>query len=194
MDRRKPSHRILTSVVLAATIALLPATASVAQAENGKGAGVAVPVTGTATTVDGTVQSVTGTLTVQRFTRQQKQIFAEGTLVATIASAGAGGAVQNVVTQVSVPLVMPSGPTTLAATPAITVASCDILNLVLGPLDLNLLGLTVHLNQVILNVVAVTGAGNLLGNLLCAITGLLNGGGSLAGLVAALNALLGLLG
>jgi hypothetical protein len=70
MNRRKPSHRILTSVVLAATIALLPATASVAQAENGKGAGVAVPVTGTATAVDGTVQSVTGTLTVQRFTGQ----------------------------------------------------------------------------------------------------------------------------
>ena len=38
---------------------------------------------------------------------------------------------------------------------------CDILNLVLGPLDLDLLGLEVHLNRVILNIVAVSGAGNL---------------------------------
>jgi hypothetical protein len=69
-------------------------------------------------------------------------------------------------------------------------ASCTILNLVLGPLDLNLLGLMVHLNQVVLNIVAVPGAGNLLGNLLCAVANLLNGGGALAGL---LNSLVDLL-
>jgi hypothetical protein len=60
--------------------------------------------------------------------------------------------------------------------------------------DINLLGLTVHLNQVVLNIVAVTGAGNLLGNLLSAITGLLNGGGPLASIVALLNSLLAILG
>ena len=54
-------------------------------------------------------------------------------------------------------------------------AACDILHLVLGPLDLDLLGLQVHLNRVVLDILAVTGAGNLLGNLLCAITGLLDG-------------------
>jgi len=43
----------------------------------------------------------------------------------------------------------------------------------LGPLDLNVLGLTVHLNQVVLNITAVPGAGNLLGNLLCAAANLL---------------------
>ena len=67
---------------------------------------------------------------------------------------------------------------------------CDILHLVLGPLDLDLLGLQVHLNRIVLDIVAVTGAGNLLGNLLCAITGLLDGG-PLAGLLAQLNELLG---
>ncbi len=40
-----------------------------------------------------------------------------------------------------------------------------ILNLALGPLDLNLLGLVVHLNQVVLNITAEGGPGNLLGNL-----------------------------
>jgi hypothetical protein len=194
MNTRKSAHRILASVALAATMAFLPATTSVAQAQAVKGAGIAVPVTGTATAVDGTIQTVSGTLTIQRFSRAQHQIFAEGTLVATITGAAPGAAVQNVVTQVSMPLVMPGGPTTLAATPAIAVASCDILNLNLGALDLNLLGLTVHLNQVVLNIVAVTGAGNLLGNLLCAITGLLDAGGPLSSIVALLNSLLGVLG
>ncbi|MFC7494229.1 MULTISPECIES: hypothetical protein [unclassified Nocardioides] len=78
-------------------------------------------------------------------------------------------------------------------------ATCDILNLVLGPLDLNLLGLEVHLDRVVLDIVAVTGAGNLLGNLLCAVAGLLDGGlgGALSGLlgqlVDVLNDILGVL-
>jgi len=70
-------------------------------------------------------------------------------------------------------------------------AACDILNLVLGPLDLDLLGLQVHLNRVVLNIVAVAGAGNLLGNLLCAVAGLLDGTG-INGLASLLNRLLGL--
>jgi hypothetical protein len=52
---------------------------------------------------------------------------------------------------------------------------CPILHLELGPLDLNLLGLRVQLNQVVLDITAIPGAGNLLGNLLCAIAGLLDG-------------------
>jgi hypothetical protein len=61
--------------------------------------------------------------------------------------------------------------------PSAQQASCPILNLHLGPLDLNLLGLTVHLNEVVLDITAVPGAGNLLGNLLCAVANLLNGSG-----------------
>ena len=53
--------------------------------------------------------------------------------------------------------------------------AATILNLVLGPLDLNLLGLVVHLNKVVLDIIAPSGAGNLLGNLLCAVAGLLDG-------------------
>jgi hypothetical protein len=74
------------------------------------------------------------------------------------------------------------------------VATCDILNLVLGPLHLDLLGLVIDLNQVVLNIVAQSGAGNLLGNLLCAVAGLLDGGplgGLLGGVIDALNGLLG---
>ncbi len=52
---------------------------------------------------------------------------------------------------------------------------CPILHLELGPLDLNILGLRVQLNQVVLDITAIPGPGNLLGNLLCAIAGLLDG-------------------
>ncbi|HYQ31950.1 MAG TPA: hypothetical protein VEQ83_01970, partial [Lapillicoccus sp.] len=68
-------------------------------------------------------------------------------------------------------------------------AACNILHLVLGPLNLNLLGLHVHLNQVVLDITAIPGAGNLLGNLLCAVAGLLDGS-PLAGLLGQLTNLL----
>lgn len=57
-------------------------------------------------------------------------------------------------------------------------ASCPILNLDLGPINLDLLGLQVDLSAISLDVTAVPGAGNLLGNLLCAITGLLDNAGN----------------
>lgn len=52
--------------------------------------------------------------------------------------------------------------------------TCNILHLVLGPLNLNLLGLKVHLNRVVLDITAQSGSGNLLGNLLCAVAHLLD--------------------
>ena len=70
-----------------------------------------------------------------------------------------------------------------------SVAPCKILHLVLGPLDLNLLGLHIHLNRVVLDIEAIPGPGNLLGNLLCAVAGLLDGG-PLGGLLAQLTDLL----
>jgi hypothetical protein len=75
-------------------------------------------------------------------------------------------------------------------------AACDILNLVLGPLDLNLLGLHVTLNRVLLHIEAIPGAGNLLGNLLCAVAGLLDQTGLLGQLrlTNLLNRILNLVG
>jgi len=54
----------------------------------------------------------------------------------------------------------------------------SILDLTLGPLHLDLLGLVVDLNQVHLTITAERGPGNLLGNLLCAVAGLLDQGGN----------------
>ena len=49
-------------------------------------------------------------------------------------------------------------------------ATCTVLDLVLGPLDLNLLGLLVHLDQVHLTITADPTKG-LLGSLLCSLAG-----------------------
>jgi len=64
---------------------------------------------------------------------------------------------------------------------AVAGASCNILNLSLGPIDLNLLGLQVELDNcadgpVTIDVTAIPGGG-LLGDLLCSLANLLNGGG-----------------
>ena len=75
--------------------------------------------------------------------------------------------------------------------------TCAILNLQLGPLNLSLLGLNVVLDNcangaITVTLTAVTGQGNLLGNLLCELLqgNLLNLGATLQGL---LNQILGLL-
>jgi len=99
------------------------------------------------------------------------------TLVGSILDA-AGNLVQSISQTLQVPLSV-SG-------------SCQILTLTLGPLHLDLLGLVVDLNQVTLTITAVPGAGNLLGNLLCAVANLLNGlnGGALSGVLTQLQNLL----
>ena len=92
----------------------------------------------------------------------------------------------------SIPIKKINGTSLTSGRASSSMAACDILNLVLGPLDLNLLGLRIQLNQVVLDITAVPGPGNLLGNLLCAVAGLLDGGlgGLLGGLLGQLQTLL----
>jgi hypothetical protein len=70
-------------------------------------------------------------------------------------------------------------------------ASCSVLDLTLGPLDLNLLGLRIQLNQVHLVITAIPADG-LLGQLLCSLAGP-NGvlSGVLQNIVNLLNQILG---
>ncbi|KUI45118.1 hypothetical protein AU197_12805 [Mycobacterium sp. IS-1590] len=73
-------------------------------------------------------------------------------------------------------------------------AVCDVLNLVLGPLHLELLGLIVDLNQVVLNITADPGGG-LLGSLLCSLAGGLPvPPNPLQPIIDLLNQILGILG
>lgn len=56
--------------------------------------------------------------------------------------------------------------------------ACQILDLTVGPINLDLLGLVVTTNTIHLNITAQSGPGNLLGNLLCAVANLLNSNGT----------------
>ncbi len=204
------------------TVLLLLAPLSFAYAKDKDG--VSVPINGTFTDQTGGIGKFSGTLTISHFTVVNDGIQAVGVVTGTLidsqgnvtatglqtvslpvtATTGpAGPAAASRPTQ-SEPLVtftkasfnvseatpLPAG-TRSAPVPQ---ASCQILRLSIGAIDLNLLGLTVHLNPVLLVITAVPGPGNLLGNLLCAIANLLNGGGSLSQIIALLNQLLALLG
>jgi hypothetical protein len=149
-----------------------------ALAQPGQGSGLTIPITGTFTDALGGVGAFTGTFKLQRFTIVDGQIAAVGTLTGTLTDS-AGTVLGSIVRTI----------TTLLDSAA-TQASCEILHLELGPLDLNLLGLEVHLNRIVLDISAVPGAGNLLGNLLCAVANLLNGGGALSSIVDLLNQIL----
>lgn len=173
-------RRIGVLVVAVLTAALLSAgLASTATAAPPAQQAVPVPVT----SVPGTSPAFNGTLTIERFTGQNGQLAAVGTLTGTLTDPLTGTPTQIVPTPVTVPVDL-----------AQSAASCEILDLVLGPVDLNLLGLMVHLDTVKLNITAVPGSGNLLGNLLCSVAHLLDGPASLNAIAALLNRLLGLLG
>ena len=121
----------------------------------------------------------TGTFTLQRFTTQNGALAAVGTLTGTLTNS-LGQVIGTVNQQITLPA-------------QIAQATCQILVLELGPLDLNLLGLRIQLNRVVLRITAEQGPGNLLGNLLCGLAGLLDSGSELTGIVNALNQILRLL-
>ncbi|HEX5882724.1 MAG TPA: ABC transporter substrate-binding protein [Actinomycetota bacterium] len=121
---------------------------------------------------------VRGNFVPDRFFVRGGETFANGVLRATLRR-GNGDLVGSVQRRITIPVRAGHVSDRGAAGAVALQQECDILNLVLGPLDLNLLGLEVHLNRVVLDIVAVRGAGNLLGNLLCAVAGLLDGTGVL---------------
>ena len=133
-----------------------------------------------------------GTFTPQKFSVANGVLEATGLLNGTMADAN--GTKLGTVSQ-TVTMPVNAGATTGATTGGAKanatnqVLACNILDLVLGQLNLNLLGLVVTLNQVHLNITAGPGAGNLLGNLRCAVAGLLNGGG-LSGVLGQIASLL----
>jgi hypothetical protein len=135
-------------------------------------------------------KTFTGHYTVTQFITRNGKTYAVGTLVGNVA--GRHISRSNVAIPASVQQSTIPGMAKSAA------VNCPILHLVLGPLNLNLLGLHVTLNQVVLDITAIPGAGNLLGNLLCSVSNLLNGTPlsglspqELSGLLNIVNQLLG---
>jgi hypothetical protein len=121
---------------------------------------VSVPITGTFQ-LGGVTQQLpnTAVFVVEKFANQNGQLVAIGALRDSANPTDPG-----------LPLTLP-----VADPPS---GTCSVLDLTLGPLHLDLLGLVIDLNQVHLTITAQQAPGNLLGNLLCAVTNLLNGTGA----------------
>ncbi len=128
------------------------------------------------TTLSGVSGALSGILSVTNFSIVNNALQATGTLVGTFTNAATGAT-----TPIN---------TTFSALLQGVSATCTILTLTLGPLHLDLLGLLVDLNQVVLTITAQPGPGNLLGNLLCDVANLLNSGGGLSTILTQLQSLL----
>jgi hypothetical protein len=167
-----------------------------------------IPVTGSSD-----AGAFSGTLDIERFEAIGGQVVAVGKLTGTVGGTtytdqavalpvdtqhGRGGAPGGGRTGAVMPKSITQPAVFLESNQPLIVpaqAVCEILELALGPIDLDLLGLVVHIDPILITIDAEPGAGNLLGNLLCAVVNLLNGfNPNLAGQLAALlNAIANLL-
>ena len=184
---------------------MLVGGASAASAQDVSRLTQVVPMSGTVTKGGQKGKQFTGTYTIQRFVTSGGKLYSVGTVK------GKAGNKKVSKKNVRVPAAAannaaPSGTASASQVPPLPLPplpagnACSILSLDLGPINLNVLGLVIRTNQIQLRIDAVQGPGNLLGNLLCGITGLLNpatGGTPVANtplgqLVQILNALLAL--
>jgi hypothetical protein len=136
-----------------------------------------------------------GTYAIQRFVVKGSKVYSVGTLKGKLKG--------RTVTRYGV--MIPANLTGDASGAQTSQATCQVLHLVLGPINLNLLGLRVTLGgglnadqPIVLDITATRGGG-LLGDLLCGLTNSLSGTlgqlqGQLQQLSATLNSLIALLG
>ena len=176
--RRATAIGLMTALTFS-TFGTLPAAA-----KDKDSSALQVPISGT-TSTGGTFQ---GTATITGFAVDGDHVVAVGTI------SGIANGTQSVLTTFSAPVTQPTAAAAADALAVQPAAVCQILNLVLGPLHLNILGLVIDIpNPIVLNITAVPGAGNLLGNLLCGVANLLNGGGALQQIADLLNQILAIL-
>jgi len=159
-------------------------------------------VTGTVTNRKGKpVGTFAGTFNIQSFAANADgKIVGVGSLTGTLTSRG--GDVMSTVNQTVQVLVSAVAVEHIPGGLALAPDTCDILFLQLGPIDLNVLGLIVHVDQITVDIDADP-TGGIVGQLLCALAGpngLLDLNGlldqilgsiTLADLLAFLNGLLG---
>jgi hypothetical protein len=173
--------------LLAVTLCALLIAAPAATAQEPAGLTQVVPVTGKSKSG----KQFSGTYAIDRFTTSGGRLVSVGTLRGRLD----GRRVTKRGVRMPATLSGAASSAATAAQPPVPPipGACEILNLRLGPINLDLLGLVVRTNRIQVRIDAVPGPGNLLGNLLCAITGLLDPQATAANQLApALNAILAL--
>jgi hypothetical protein len=181
---------------LVGSFVAIPATSALAQSGTGRGHDrdnpaprLEVPITGLAEGVG----TFAGTLSITRFAIENQRLVAVGQITGAVRDT-TGRVLRAVVSDVSVPVSKNASAAGGCSDEVSTQQACEILSLVLGPLNLDLLGLVIDLDTVVLDITAVPGAGNLLGNLLCAIVGLLDAPTVGQQIVGLLNQVIGIIG
>src|SRR3954447_14274193 len=165
--------RMSFAVMVAVLAALVLAPASQAQTPTKK---FAQKVALTGKSKSG--RSFKGTYTIDRFTKARKGRYA-GKLVSVGTVRGKSGHKRYVKSGVVMPAKLTPASGSAQQLPNIP-GACQILNLRLAPITLNLLGLVVRTNDINLRIDAIPSGmpgGGLLGDLLCSVNNLLNGGG-----------------
>jgi hypothetical protein len=168
-------HLLSTSALLALG-GLLPATVGTAEAKPNKGNGLLIKNATGAWTAP--ASNATGTLTADiliqrlRINPQSRTLIVEGLISST-----GGGVVPTITSQAfSAPATLTGSGT--GAPSAQQLAVCQILNLDIGRITLNLLGLVIDIAPISIDITA-NPFGGLLGQLLCALANLLSGTGPL---------------
>jgi hypothetical protein len=184
---------LVIAVLAVGLSAVVAVAAPSAQAKTGGSYQLPGTFSGTASNDTITGAASSGTVTITSFKMINGVLNAVGTFTGTIAGVESGNTFTSAftapVTQIDGHTLSGGALSAAAAAPT----SCNVLSLTLGPLHLDLLGLVVDLNQVNLNITAQPGPGNLLGNLLCQVAGLLDNSGGTGGLTGLLQGIASLL-
>ena len=178
MKTRITKTRVMMMVMLVALLfggVIVPT--GVAQAKKAPPTPTTQDITGTFTDAVGGAGTFAGKFTVTKFATKDGSLVAQGNLVGTLTDSL--GNVTSVKKSIGLPV-------------SLITATCSVLHLELGPLNLTLLGLVVHLDKVVLDISADP-TGGLLGSLLCSLAGALNNS-PLNAIVSLLNQILQILG
>jgi len=181
---------LLKRTIFLVLIALLLGAGSVFAASGP----LVVPVGGNFVDASGGNGTFAGQFALVEFASDSNQVVARG-FVSGVLTDSHGKVVASIMRDVAIPVTASNAAASSNRLSSLSigvsaVGNCPILHLDLGPLHLDVLGLRVDLSEVILDISAQSGPGNLLGNLLCAVANLLNGGGSVTTLANLLNQIL----
>lgn len=180
-------NRRMAVSALAMGVLLLGAGATQAdQGKKGQEASLQLPITGTVAG-GGTFA---GTLSLQKFVVRDGQVAAIGMVRGTVTSSAGAPLGTVLVGPLTLPVQVGPGAAmaTTSAAPVVAQATCQVLHLDIGAVNLNVLGLLVVTQPISLDISG--DSAGVLGHLVCTILDTLN---SVVGLVDLLNQLLGLL-
>ena len=176
----KSPQRVAMVAFIALLLAALVLPFSAAAKNRGNTAGILTSDAQAISAADGSVQG-DGTFTVQKVIQQDGQLLVKGKLDLVLADGTQF--TENVLAPLAYSV---SSDTTGDVT--VQQLTCDVLFLEIGPIDLELLGLIVHVDPIVIDIDADP-SGGLLGQLLCSLAG----GGPLQQIVSLLNQILAIL-